>query len=268
MFFECSDMQINIIHVFHIYLSKRNYAKSDPHHFHALSFRTKGDSDIQMEDGSSVHLETGDIAFIPANIVYTQSNQDEKLFVIHLVTSNEMPVQTIKKFTPKNPEYFEDLFKNIETAWLVKKPGYMYECKSKLYKILQKIEEECVRERIASASNRIFEVAEYIHENFADSSLTVEFLAKRYGMSTTYFRNQFCSLYRITPLKYINNLRFNYASELLSADYNTIEEISEKCGFNNINYFSAFIKKQTGMSPTSYRKQLLISPFEHINFKK
>ena len=257
MFFECSDMSITITHVFHFYLSKRNYVKSDPHPFHALSFRAKGDSDIQMEDGSSVHLETGDIAFIPADLAYTQTNQDEKLFVIHFISSNDIPAQAIKKFTPKNPEYFEELFKNIEAAWLAKKPGYIYECKSKLYKILQRIEEECNRQRIASANSRIFEAAEYIHENFTDSSLTVEFLANRYGMSTTYFRNQFCGIYGITPLKYINNLRFNYASELLAADYDTVEEIAEKCGFNNINYFSSFIKKQTGMSPTSYRKQLL-----------
>ena len=81
-------------------------------------------------------------------------------------------------------------------------------------------------------------------------------LAVQCGMSSTYFRKQFSSVFHTTPLKYINQLRLTYAEELLQSDYYTIEEIAEKCGFNNINYFSLFIKKQTGYPPSVYRTYL------------
>ncbi len=62
-------------------------------------------------------------------------------------------------------------------------------------------------------------------------------------MSDTYFRKLFVERFSVTPLKYINRLKLNYAKELLLSDYYTVEEIAEKCGFNNINYFSLFIKR-------------------------
>ena len=257
MFFECSDMSINIMHILDFHLAERSSIRSGHHPFHALTFRIKGGSHMQMEDGSTVYLGTGDIAFVPADLVYTQSNQEEKLLIIRFVSLNEIPVRTIKKFTPKNPEYFRQLYEDIHNEWLKKKPGYIYVCKSKFYKIVYKIEQELSEQLAVSANNSILDAAEYVHENFTDPSLTINFLAARCGLSTTCFREQFYNIYSTTPLKYINNLRFNYASELLASDYYTVAEISEKCGFNSTTYFSLFIKKQTGMSPTSYRKQLL-----------
>ena len=69
-------------------------------------------------------------------------------------------------------------------------------------------------------------------------------------MSDTYFRKLFFQNFKTTPLKYINKLKLEYAKELLCSNYYTIEEVSEKCGFENINYFSTFIKKQTGVPPS------------------
>ena len=66
------------------------------------------------------------------------------------------------------------------------------------------------------------------------------------NMSDTYFRRLFVAEFGTTPLKYINNLRMTQISELLQANYSSIEDISEQCGFNNVNYFSLFVKKETG----------------------
>ena len=47
------------------------------------------------------------------------------------------------------------------------------------------------------------------------------------------------------------------ATELLQSGYYSVGEIASRCGFNNINYFSTFIKKETGLSPLRYRDRLL-----------
>ena len=54
------------------------------------------------------------------------------------------------------------------------------------------------------------------------------------------------------PLKYINKLKLYYAKELLRSGYYTVSQVSEKCGFENIQYFSLFIKKETGKTPSQF----------------
>lgn len=254
MFFGQDDISLNITNVLKLEWDERN-ERSTNRPFHALSFRIKGNADMLVSNNKKIHLETSDLAFVPSNLIYTQIAKDEQLYVIHFTCSEPLPY-LIKKLTPQNPEYFEHLFAKVYLAWSKKYPGYVHECKSIIYKIMLKIEQEYDTQKMTLVSNKILEAVEYIHDNFTDHDLTVELLSQKFGMSSTYFRNQFTSVFHITPLKYINNLRFTYAQELLQSDYYTIEEIAEKCGFNNINYFSLFIKKQTGISPSALRTQL------------
>lgn len=254
MFLGQDDLSFTISNVLSLAWNQRN-DRSTNRPFHALSFRTRGNADLTTADGNITHLKTGDIAFVPSNLIYTQAAESETLFVIHFTCNEPLPY-AIKKFKPQNPEYFEHLFEKIYNVWSKKHTGYLHECKSILYKIISKIEQEYNTQKMTAVNNTLLEAMEYIHDHFTDHSLTVDQLSTKFGMSSTYFRNQFSSVFHITPLKYINQLRLTYAEELLQSDYYTVEEIAEKCGFNNINYFSLFIKKQTGYPPSVYRTHL------------
>ena len=255
MFFENRDLSVKILSVLSLEWEKRN-DRSDHRPFHALSFRIRGNADMLTADGSTVHLETGEIAFVPADLIYTQIAADERLLVIHFACDEPLP-REVQKFTPENPEYFERKFNDIYNAWSKKQPGYAHDCKSVFYKILLAMERQWNERRLTTANDKLAEAMEYIHDHFTDHDLTVELLARRCGMSDTYFRKLFTESFSVTPLKYINQLRMTYACELLQSNYYTIEEISEKCGFNNINYFSLFVKKQTGYPPSVYRDHLI-----------
>ncbi len=251
MFFGCDDMSVNILGAFELnWDSKGTGSYERP--FHALSFRICGDAHLTSPDGTKNHLKTNDIAFFPANYTYTHRSQCEHLYVIHF-NCDSIIERAIKKFTPEHPEAFARLFADIYSAWSKKQFGYMYECKAKLYKILLKMEKEWNEQNILSENDKILDAVDYIHDHFLDRTMTVEHLSFICGMSDTYFRKLFRAALGVTPLKYINRLRFKYAYDLLRSDYYTIEEISEKCGFNNVHYFSLFIKKQTGYPPSVYR---------------
>ncbi|MBQ9086891.1 MAG: helix-turn-helix transcriptional regulator [Clostridia bacterium] len=254
MFFESDRITLHILSVLQLEWNGRN-DRSDYRPFHALSFRIRGNASMQAAGDSGVIFETGDIAFVPANLTYTQVAGAERLLVVHFTADDPLP-HSVKKFTPKNPEYFERKFTDLYRAWSKKQAGYAHECNAILYKILLEIENQWnERERI-SGNDKLREAVEYIHDHFTDHTLTVSSLARQCGMSDTYFRKLFLAHLSVTPLKYINQLRMTYARELLQSNYYTIEEISEKCGFNNINYFSLFVKKQTGVPPSVYREQL------------
>ena len=60
----------------------------------------------------------------------------------------------------------------------------------------------------------------------------------------------------MTPMQYIISVRIENAQRLLcTQDYN-VTEVAAIVGYDNPLYFSRLFKKQTGISPTDYRKNL------------
>ena len=75
-------------------------------------------------------------------------------------------------------------------------------------------------------------------------------------MSVSYFLKKFKEVTTKSPMQYILSIRINNAVSLLeSTDYN-VTEISTIIGYDNPLYFSRIFKKQKGVSPSDYRKQL------------
>lgn len=59
----------------------------------------------------------------------------------------------------------------------------------------------------------------------------------------------------ITPYKYILRKRVNASKYLLSETNSSIREIAQVLGFENSHYFSSFFKKETGITPSEFRKK-------------
>lgn len=75
-------------------------------------------------------------------------------------------------------------------------------------------------------------------------------------MSVSYFLKKFKEVTTKSPMQYILGIRISNAVSLLeSTDYN-VTEISTIIGYDNPLYFSRIFKKQKGISPSDYRKQL------------
>ena len=55
-------------------------------------------------------------------------------------------------------------------------------------------------------------------------------------------------------IDYIKNLRLDKAKWLLRTEVFSITEICSECGFHDIRTFNKLFKKETGLSPTSFRK--------------
>lgn len=99
----------------------------------------------------------------------------------------------------------------------------------------------------------IEQAVHYFHENLA-SPILIDDYAQSCHMSTCWFIRSFKQQMGMPPLQYLTSIRINRAKELLKDTENTISEISLMVGFDNPLYFSKLFKKQTGQSPTAYRK--------------
>lgn len=88
-----------------------------------------------------------------------------------------------------------------------------------------------------------------------NEKISIETLAVQAGLSKYYFIREFKKATGETPVVFINKMRCENAKKLLSRNLFSINEISERCGFENTSYFTKTFKKYTGITPREYLKK-------------
>ena len=105
-------------------------------------------------------------------------------------------------------------------------------------------------------ANRLAHVAQYINRHL-HRNLHIKELADEACMSEPNFYRIFKQTFGMTPVEYINQQRIALASKLLRTTPACLADISLTCGFNNMTYFMKLFRRETGLSPTQYRKHLI-----------
>lgn len=98
---------------------------------------------------------------------------------------------------------------------------------------------------------------EYLKSNFS-KKISLSDLAKTIGISPSGLIKKFRKQLGITPQRYLSELRLQRAKDLLTNTALSVSQISEETGFESVYYFSKFFKKETGDSPSEYRKKYLL----------
>ncbi len=93
----------------------------------------------------------------------------------------------------------------------------------------------------------------YINDNYK-SNITLEDIATACYVNKFYLSHIFTKFKGMSVGRYVLGLRMDEAKRLLETTNLSINKVSEKCGFNDANYFSRAFKKETGLSPLQYRK--------------
>lgn len=94
----------------------------------------------------------------------------------------------------------------------------------------------------------------FLSKRFADPNLMLQDVAGEVGMSQSHFSTVFAQETGITFTQYLTGLRMAKAKELLTATQMRSSEIAFAVGYNDAHYFSYLFKKQTGFTPSEYRK--------------
>lgn len=103
--------------------------------------------------------------------------------------------------------------------------------------------------------SEIEQAVHYFNENLA-SPIEIEAYAQSQHMSCCWFIRSFKQQMGMPPLQYLISVRMNRAMELLEGTEYTVTEIGSMVGYENPLYFSKLFKKQTGKSPTEFRKAI------------
>ncbi|MBQ7045691.1 MAG: helix-turn-helix transcriptional regulator [Clostridia bacterium] len=93
----------------------------------------------------------------------------------------------------------------------------------------------------------------YIKTHFRED-ITLEKIASLLGFSAGYFSTLFSKSTGKTYIKYLNDLRLDYAKTLLSYDKFSINEVSSMSGFKSYSNFLKAFKAKYGTLPKSHQK--------------
>ena len=104
-------------------------------------------------------------------------------------------------------------------------------------------------------SERIKKMLGFIHEHYREN-ITVAMIAKNASVCTRECLRCFRDFIHMSPIQYVISCRLNDACRMLSSGEYTITEVCEACGFENPSYFSKMFRRQTGLTPSAYRKKI------------
>ncbi|MFD2256265.1 substrate-binding domain-containing protein [Luteolibacter algae] len=107
---------------------------------------------------------------------------------------------------------------------------------------------------IAGGDPVISAAVEFITENYS-RKIGVSDIAENCGTSRRSLEQKCLKHLRKTVAAVILETRLSAAKSLLAKSPLRISEISEQCGFRHFRYFCEVFKRQTGMTPRSYRLQ-------------
>ncbi len=88
----------------------------------------------------------------------------------------------------------------------------------------------------------------------ASEPLSVAALARRVAMSPSHFAHRFRALARISPMRYLKQLRLSRARELLLADGLRVNEVAASVGYESTSHFTSDFRARYGKAPAAYAR--------------
>lgn len=109
-------------------------------------------------------------------------------------------------------------------------------------------------------------VLNYIEFNF-EKRVSIDTFCKWNNTNRTTLMREFKKVTGKTINDFVNDKRIEVSRQILDFTNLSIEEIAQKCGFENQAYFSRVFKKKLGISPSQYRRETLEKRKEYFNNK-
>ncbi|MBE7042338.1 MAG: helix-turn-helix transcriptional regulator [Ruminococcaceae bacterium] len=110
------------------------------------------------------------------------------------------------------------------------------------------------KEKNRSTENLFEMMVDYIDKHYMDCNISLMQLADLFSYTEKYLSHLFKKNMNQSFKTYLNNLRIQYACELIENNNTSIAQISALCGYSDSLYFSKVFKKFKGMTPREYIK--------------
>ncbi|HUQ04467.1 MAG TPA: AraC family transcriptional regulator [Kofleriaceae bacterium] len=122
-----------------------------------------------------------------------------------------------------------------------------------LFRLLRSDAAAAVRRGVGHAADaaRIVSTMQLMRERHTEK-LSVEALARHAAMSPSHFAHRFSSVARVSPMKFLREVRLERARSLLVADGARAGEVASLVGFESAAHFTREFKRRFGVPPSHY----------------
>ena len=249
-----------------LYTHYKNKSYDFESHFHNKTEIAYCFSGLQkVKVGDTVYtLKSGDAVIIFPNVVHEYiacEDSETKTESISLISETDyltgfMPDLITKhprspfieaKLIPENSVLaFEKMTNAKDKTELL---GWTFVALSGIFKNL-----ELIPVKESGELNLAPNLISYINLNF-EKPLTIKYLAKEFGYSTSYIAHIFYDQLKIPFRTYLGAVRSEYAANLISTTSKSLTEIAYECGYNSLNTFCRCFKKHFSKTPSEYKRE-------------
>ena len=228
------------------------YAQSRRHH--GIVYVLNGRAQYCMGNGDSLCLKKGDCLYVPRGVEYItrcfQEEGFEHMTVNFDVSGAGYLAPGPIKIKISTQQRFDQIFSSLVHHWSVRHPYYHERCMGILYEMAYLL--LCERQTPPRQHIQKLEPARaYLDAHFRED-FSLELLPKLCGLSATYFRRLFHSVYHETPAEYRRRLRIALAGDLILYGQYDLAEVALMSGYPDPAYFSRVFKRTMGVSPSRY----------------
>jgi AraC-like DNA-binding protein len=124
-----------------------------------------------------------------------------------------------------------------------------------VFRLLRSDAAAFVRGAVRDGDAAIQEAMRYMREH-ATRALSVEQVARQVGMSSSHFAHRFSAVARVSPMRFLKQLRLDAARELMLAQKVRAGEAALQVGYESASHFTRDFKQAFGSAPAEYVRRL------------
>ncbi|MFS0656460.1 helix-turn-helix domain-containing protein [Bacillus sp. 179-C3.3 HS] len=124
-------------------------------------------------------------------------------------------------------------------------------------------QEGSVIQKLDIGDRRLLQIIDYMEKNY-DQMITLEEMAKKYYLSTSYLSRYFKKKTGMGFSRYLMSIRLKHSMKELLYTSDSISQIAMNNGFPNTKSFTAFFKEVYGMTPHTYRDSHIVQKEDSV----
>lgn len=227
---------------------------------HAFVVFLTGSSEYLYPDLPPIKGEADSFLYLPRGLEYeVRTKQNASCLVINFRTAADIPDVAPFKTSSRNISQIKSSMLSAVNTRNQRGIGWKAELFATIYKIIYFIQQNQISEYVSTAQReRLTPAMEYIESHYLEQDIHISELVKLCRISEKHFTTLFSRCYKTTAKQYIIDKKLDEAKTMLEFSNTTVTDISEYCGFSSVYYFSRLFKQRTGLTPTDYRRTILV----------
>jgi len=226
------------------------------HPFYELVYVTRGTGIVRI--GSKIEsFRPGTFTLVPPNVPHSENGEDGFQNLNLSIEDPKLPVKNYILMQDNENHDVLQILQQIVYEFHLRRSNWQ-KIIDGLYEVLTYILLDFAQGSIMNPY--VQQIINSILNNIANANFSIADAMKNIPFHPNHIRRLFIADTGVTPQEYLINKRIDLAMELLemeAVNNSDIQEIAQRCGYEDRNYFSRAFKQRTGLSPRNWRESRL-----------